>query len=111
MSDNKIGVEIKNFEGGNVELTFISNGGKFGADELLDEFELSAEKLLNILQANEDNTSEETAFNIDLVSNCDSDTKDLIEHTKRVLDLIKSKSGIAVKVLSNRVNKKLEQLK
>ena len=44
------------------------------------------------------------------VSNCDSDTKDLIEHTKRVLDLIKSKSGMAVKVLSNRVNNKLEQL-
>ena len=50
-------------------------------------------------------------LNIPNVSNCDSDTKDLIEHTKRVLDLIKSKSGMAVKVLSNRVNKKLEQLK
>ena len=48
---------------------------------------------------------------IDLVSNCDPDTKDLIQHTKRVLDLIKPESGIAVKVLSNRVNKKLKQLK
>ena len=44
------------------------------------------------------------------VSHCDKDTKDLIEHTKRVVDLIKDKSGIAVKVLSNRVNKKLEKL-
>ena len=45
-----------------------------------------------------------------LVSHCDKDTKDLIEHTKRVVDLIKDKSGIAVKVLGDRVNKKLEQL-
>lgn len=48
---------------------------------------------------------------LDLVSKCDNDTKDLIEHTKRVIDLIRDKSGIAVKVLGNRINKKLEQLK
>ena len=48
---------------------------------------------------------------LDLVSHCDNDTKDLIEHTKRVIDLIRDKSGIAVKVLGNRINKKLEQLK
>ena len=51
------------------------------------------------------------ALNIGDVSHCDDDTKDLIEHTKRVIDLIRDKSGIAVKALGNRINKKLEQLK
>lgn len=48
---------------------------------------------------------------IPVVSHCDDDTKDLIEHSKRVIDLIRDKSGIAVKLLGNRINKKLEQLK
>mgnify|MGYP003655942979 CR=1 FL=1 len=68
MSENKITVESHVFSDGKIGITFISNGGKFGTDELLDEFELSAEQLLNILQANEDNTSDKTALNIDLVS-------------------------------------------
>jgi hypothetical protein len=64
----------------------------------------------NILNLIHETRSLVEKLTIPNVSNCDSDTKDLIEHTKRVLDLIKSKSGMAVKVLSNRVNKKLEQI-
>lgn len=80
-------------------------GGDQGYEKLPDSFMVLGKV------ANEASTSCDKELDIDLVSNCDSDTKDLIEHTKRVLDLIKPKSGIAVKVLSNRVNKKLEQLK
>ena len=61
------------------------------------DFENVAEIIVNLLPIHD-------------VSCCDNDTKDLIEHTKRVIDLIRDKSGIAVKVLGNRVNKKLEQL-
>jgi len=58
----------------------------------------------------EDEKQAKNNESLHLVSHCDKDTKDLIEHTKRVVDLIKDKSGIAVKVLGDRVNKKLEQL-
>jgi hypothetical protein len=111
MSEYKISVKPQTFPNGMIKLTFTSNGGKFGTDEILDIIKLTPEQLLNTLQANDDKTSEESALNIDLVSHCDDDTKDLIEHTKRVIDLIRDKSGIAVKVLGNRINKKLEQLK
>tara|TARA_R110002050_G_scaffold228523_2_gene364159 strand:- start:896 stop:1177 length:282 start_codon:yes stop_codon:yes gene_type:complete len=89
-------------------------------DELIKELERLKAEYKNYSNNTSMNTGYRTAIldAIDLVkkltipnvSNCDSDTKDLIEHTKRVLDLIKSKSGMAVKVLSNRVNNKLEQL-
>ena len=75
MSEYKISVKPETFPNGMIKLTFTSNGGKFGTDEILDIIKLTPEQLLNTLQANEDNTSEEPALNIDLVSNCSHEWK------------------------------------
>lgn len=70
MSDYKISVTPETFPNGIIKLTFTSNGGKFGTDELLDVIKMTPEQLLNILQANEANTSHDKALDIDLVSYC-----------------------------------------
>ena len=46
-------VDVK-VEGTKVQLLFSCDGGKHGTHELLDGFELSAERLLEILQKDED---------------------------------------------------------
>lgn len=58
MSDLRISVEVKTFNDDKVSLMFSCDGGKFKTRELLDEFNLSAEKLLDILQANDTKTSD-----------------------------------------------------
>ena len=68
MSEYKISVKPETFPNGMIKLTFTSNGGKFGTDELLDVIKMTPEQLLNILQANDPTTSNDTALNIDLVS-------------------------------------------
>lgn len=47
---------------------------------------------------------------LNLVVKCDSDTRDLLEHTKKVIDLIKPYNGLEVSLLSQRINKKLKEL-
>lgn len=69
MSDYKISVEVKTFADGKVNLLFSCNGGKFGTDEILDEYDLTAEELLNILQANGDEQSTDPALHKHIVSN------------------------------------------
>jgi len=70
MSDYKISVTPETFPNGMIKLTFTSNGGKFGTDELLDVIKMTPEQLLNILQANEAYTSHDKALDIDIVSGC-----------------------------------------
>lgn len=52
--DQTISAEVKTFPEGNIQLLFSSDCGKFGADEILDEFEMPASKLLEILRTDED---------------------------------------------------------
>lgn len=40
-------------ENGKINLTFYSNCGKFGTDEILDIYDLTPDKLLSILQNND----------------------------------------------------------
>lgn len=43
-------LEFKSFPDGKILLRFSSDCGKFGTNEILDEYELTAKKLLSILQ-------------------------------------------------------------
>lgn len=47
-------VEIKRFSDGLVNLFFTSNGGKFGTDETLAEYNLTPKRLLEILNDRDD---------------------------------------------------------
>ncbi|WP_431166272.1 hypothetical protein [Tenacibaculum halocynthiae] len=47
-------VEIKTFPNGFVNLFFTSNGGKFGTDEVLAEYNLTPKRLLEILNDRDD---------------------------------------------------------
>ncbi len=49
-SDLKYQVEVKPFPDGKVALQFSANCGKFGTDEMLDEYEFTVKELLSILQ-------------------------------------------------------------
>jgi hypothetical protein len=51
-------VEIENINGV-VKLEFSSDCGKFGTDEILDEYTLTPERLLEILQEHENYTEDE----------------------------------------------------
>jgi hypothetical protein len=54
-----ISVDVKIFPDGKIELLFHSDCGKFGTDEILDVYKLTAERLLNILQEREDYSEDE----------------------------------------------------
>ena len=56
MSDYKISTEIKTCDD-KVNLLFHCDGGKFKTHEMLDEFTLTPEELLDILQAHEESKS------------------------------------------------------
>jgi hypothetical protein len=49
-SDLKYSVELKTGPNGNVVLKFSADAGKFGTDEMLDEYEFTVKELLSILQ-------------------------------------------------------------
>ncbi|WP_394749522.1 hypothetical protein [Spongiimicrobium salis] len=51
--DQKVSVNIQDREG-KIELVFSSNCGKFGTDEILDQYTLKPERLLQILQDRDD---------------------------------------------------------
>ncbi|WP_168885658.1 hypothetical protein [Flammeovirga agarivorans] len=111
MSDYKISVTPETFPNGMIKLTFTSNGGKFGTDELLDVIKMTPEQLLNILQANEATTSENKALDIDIVSNYDSYNyqyhKDLEECVGKLLDSIdkgkiSQRAVMGLRILTNR---------
>ena len=52
-------VEVRHISGGRVVLDFSADCGKFGTDEMLDGYTLTAERLLEILQSSEIITDEE----------------------------------------------------
>ncbi len=49
-SDLKYSVELKTSPNGKVVLKFSADAGKFGTDEMLDEYEFTVKELLSILQ-------------------------------------------------------------
>jgi len=49
-SDLKYSVELKTRPDGSVVLKFSADAGKFGTDEMLDEYEFTVKELLSILQ-------------------------------------------------------------
>lgn len=51
-SEIEYGVEIQKLLGGKINMVFSCDGGKFGTDEILDEFEIPVKQLLDILQHN-----------------------------------------------------------
>lgn len=51
--DVKYSVDVKTSIDGKINLLFSCDGGKFGTDEILDEYNLSAKELLEILQNKE----------------------------------------------------------
>lgn len=51
-------VDIKNVDGV-IKMLFSNNGGKFGTSEILDEYYLTPERLLEILQDRNDYTDKE----------------------------------------------------
>jgi hypothetical protein len=55
-------VEFKQLENGKITLVFSADCGKFGAEELLDMYKLTPERLLQILQERVDITDEEIEF-------------------------------------------------
>tara|TARA_R110002153_G_scaffold18092_3_gene63480 strand:+ start:561 stop:863 length:303 start_codon:yes stop_codon:yes gene_type:complete len=52
-------VEIRHISGGKVVLDFSADSGKFGTDEMLDGYTLTAERLLMVLQHSDIITDEE----------------------------------------------------
>lgn len=50
ISDQTMSLSVEQLLAGTVRLTFSSDSGKFGTDEILDEIELPVNELLNILQ-------------------------------------------------------------
>ena len=57
--EQTISVDVKTFPDGKIELLFHSDCGKFGTDEILDGYKLTAERLLNILQERDDYSEDE----------------------------------------------------
>ena len=51
--DVKYSVDVKTSIDGRINLLFSCDGGKFGTDEILDEYNLSVKELLEILQNGE----------------------------------------------------------
>lgn len=49
-SDLEYSVEFETDPNGNVVLKFSADAGKFGTDEMLDEYEFTVKELLSILQ-------------------------------------------------------------
>ena len=47
-------VDVKTYPDGKVKLQFSCDGGKYGTDELLDEYEFTIKELLLILQKHDD---------------------------------------------------------
>ena len=57
--EQTINVEFKIYNDKTVSIDFYSDCGKFGADEMLSGYKLTAKRLLEILQDREDYTDEE----------------------------------------------------
>ena len=48
--DVKFSADVKTSIDGRIKLLFTCDGGKFGTDEILDDYDLSVKELLDILQ-------------------------------------------------------------
>ena len=51
--------DVMRLKDGDIKVDFHANAGKFGTDEMLDGYTLTAKRLLEILQDREDITEEE----------------------------------------------------